>query len=49
MITHKLEAMLMCDKILVVHDGEIVGDSYRKLMEREGVFTRLARGGEWIS
>ena len=49
MITHKLEAMLMCDKILVVHDGEIVErGSYRKLMERKGVFARLARGGEWI-
>jgi len=49
MVTHNLEAMMMCDRILVVHDGELVEQgSYRSLMENKGVFATLARGGEWI-
>ncbi|KAF8957788.1 P-loop containing nucleoside triphosphate hydrolase protein [Flammula alnicola] len=48
-ITHKLEAMLMCDRIVVVHEGEVVEEgSYERLMERKGVFATLARGGEWV-
>lgn len=47
-ITHNLEAMLMCDRILVVDDGRIVEQgTYDRLMERKGVFATLARGGEW--
>lgn len=49
MITHSLEAMMMCDRIVVVQDGEVVEEgSYDWLMERKGVFASLARGGEWI-
>jgi len=49
MITHNLEAMLMCDRILVVQDGEIVEEgSYEMLMQQKGVFASLARGGEWM-
>ncbi|PPQ92085.1 hypothetical protein CVT25_008266 [Psilocybe cyanescens] len=49
MITHNLEAMMMCDRIVVVQDGEVVEEgSYDWLMERKGVFASLARGGEWI-
>ena len=47
-ITHNLEAMLMCDRILVVDDGRVVEQgTYDRLMERKGVFATLARGGEW--
>ncbi|KAF8963802.1 P-loop containing nucleoside triphosphate hydrolase protein [Flammula alnicola] len=48
-ITHKLEAMLMCDRIVVVHEGEVVEEgSYESLVECKGVFATLARGGEWV-
>jgi ATP-binding cassette, subfamily B (MDR/TAP), member 1 len=48
MVTHKLQVMRMCDRILVVHDGEI-GESgtYDQLMAKNGIFFGLARGGEW--
>ncbi|CAA7261014.1 unnamed protein product [Cyclocybe aegerita] len=50
MVTHKLEAMFMADRILVLHDGEIMEEgTYEKLMERKGIFAMLARGGEWVS
>ena len=49
MITHKLEVMQMCDRILVVDQGEIVEDgSFEQLMEMKGVFSGMAHGGEWI-
>ena len=49
MITHKLNVMQMCDRILVVDQGEIVEDgTYKQLMEMKGVFAGLANGGEWV-
>jgi ATP-binding cassette, subfamily B (MDR/TAP), member 1 len=49
MITHKLPAMKMCDRILVVSAGSIVEEgSYEELMANQGVFAQLARAGEWI-
>lgn len=50
MVTHKLAVMRMCDRILVVHDGEIAEHgTYEQLMSRKGVFAALANGGEWVS
>ncbi|KAL6309463.1 P-loop containing nucleoside triphosphate hydrolase protein [Sparassis latifolia] len=47
-VTHKLQMMRMCDRILVVHDGAIAEQgTYESLMERHGVFAQLASGGEW--
>lgn len=49
MITHKLQVMQMCDRILVIDQGEIVEDgSFEELMERKGVFAGMAHGGEWV-
>jgi ATP-binding cassette subfamily B (MDR/TAP) protein 1 len=49
MITHKLQIMQMCDRILVVDQGEIVEDgTFEHLMEMKGVFAGMAHGGEWI-
>ena len=49
MITHKLQVMQMCDRILVVDQGEIVEDgTFEQLMEMKGVFAGMAHGGEWI-
>jgi ATP-binding cassette subfamily B (MDR/TAP) protein 1 len=47
-ITHKLPMMKMCDRILVLSDGEIKeqGD-YDELMEQKGLFAQLAGVGEW--
>ncbi|KAF9564020.1 P-loop containing nucleoside triphosphate hydrolase protein [Agrocybe pediades] len=51
MITHKLEVMQMCDRIVVLQDGKIVEQgTYEELMsasDNEGVFKNLARAGEW--
>ncbi|KAF9531240.1 P-loop containing nucleoside triphosphate hydrolase protein [Crepidotus variabilis] len=49
MVTHKLDVMLMCDRILVVNDGEVAEQgTYEELMEMRGVFATLAGGGEWV-
>jgi len=49
MVTHKLPAMRMCDRILVIHDGEVAEHgTYEALMEKKGVFATLASGGEWV-
>ncbi|KAJ3786774.1 P-loop containing nucleoside triphosphate hydrolase protein [Lentinula aff. detonsa] len=49
MVTHKVPAMKMCDRILVVDNGRIVEEGkYDDLMERRGVFATLASGGEWF-
>ena len=49
-VTHKLQMMRMCDRILVVHDGVVAEQgTYEQLMERRGVFAQLASGGEWMS
>ena len=50
MVTHKVAAMKMCDRILVVHDGAIAETgTFGELMNRKGVFAQLASGGEWFS
>ena len=50
MVTHKVAAMKMCDRILVVHDGVIAETgTFDELMDRKGVFAQLASGGEWFS
>jgi ATP-binding cassette, subfamily B (MDR/TAP), member 1 len=50
MVTHKLPVMRMCDRILVIHDGEVAEHgTYEDLMERKGVFATLASGGEWVA
>jgi ATP-binding cassette subfamily B (MDR/TAP) protein 1 len=47
-ITHKLQVMHLCDRIIVVHEGEVVEEgNFPQLMHKNGVFARLARGGEW--
>lgn len=49
MVTHKLPVMRMCDRILVIHDGEVAEHgTYEALMEKKGVFATLASGGEWV-
>ncbi|KAL1738612.1 hypothetical protein HDZ31DRAFT_50718, partial [Schizophyllum fasciatum] len=48
MITHKLEAMRMCDRIVLLQDGQVCEEgTFEELMSRRGVFATLARGGEW--
>lgn len=48
MITHKLPIMQICDRILVMHEGVVVEQgTYDELMRRNGIFSQLARGGEW--
>ncbi|KAF6757915.1 P-loop containing nucleoside triphosphate hydrolase protein [Ephemerocybe angulata] len=48
MVTHKMQVMLMCDRILVVGEGEVREEgTYEELMRRNGVFAALASGGEW--
>ncbi|KAI5887715.1 P-loop containing nucleoside triphosphate hydrolase protein [Schizophyllum commune H4-8] len=50
MITHKLEAMQMCDRIVLLKDGQVCEEgTFEELMARRGVFASLARGGEWNS
>ncbi|KIK03449.1 hypothetical protein K443DRAFT_653774 [Laccaria amethystina LaAM-08-1] len=49
MVTHKLQVMTMCDRIVVVSDGEVKEHgTYEELMEMKGVFAGLASRGEWI-
>ncbi|KIK56442.1 hypothetical protein GYMLUDRAFT_230291 [Collybiopsis luxurians FD-317 M1] len=49
MVTHKVPAMRMCDRILVVDNGRIVEEgTYDALLARRGVFATLASGGEWF-
>ncbi|KAI0827383.1 P-loop containing nucleoside triphosphate hydrolase protein [Trametes gibbosa] len=49
-VTHKLQMMRMCDRIVVLHDGVVAEQgTYEQLMERRGVFAQLASGGEWMS
>jgi ATP-binding cassette, subfamily B (MDR/TAP), member 1 len=49
MITHKLAVMRMCDRILVIHGGEVAEHgTYDALMKRKGVFAKLAHAGEWV-
>ncbi|KAF8154773.1 P-loop containing nucleoside triphosphate hydrolase protein [Crassisporium funariophilum] len=49
MITHNVQVMGMCDRIVVVDGGKVVEEgTYRELMGRRGVFATLASGGEWV-
>ena len=49
MVTHKVEVMRMCERVVVLEAGEVkeVG-TYDELMRRKGVFATLAGGGEWV-
>jgi ATP-binding cassette subfamily B (MDR/TAP) protein 1 len=50
-VTHKVEVMRMCDRLVVIKDGHVVEDGeYGELMEKKGgVFRELASGGVWES
>ena len=49
MVTHKVEVMRMCDRIVVIEDGKVVEEGrYEELVERKGPFAKLASGGEWL-
>lgn len=48
MITHKLPVMRICDRILVIHGGDVAEHgTYKSLMRRKGIFSKLAKAGEW--
>lgn len=48
MVTHKLEAMRSCDRIIVMHDGRVVETgTYNALVAKRGVFASLTSAGEW--
>ncbi|KAF9495161.1 P-loop containing nucleoside triphosphate hydrolase protein [Pleurotus eryngii] len=50
MVTHKVDVMRMCDRIVLVDEGRVVEEGrYDALMEKKGVFATLASGGEWQS
>ncbi|KAJ6491594.1 P-loop containing nucleoside triphosphate hydrolase protein [Mycena vulgaris] len=43
----KIPVMMMCDRILVVHDGRIAEQgTYDELIRRQAVFAALVRGGD---
>lgn len=48
-VTHKLELMKRCDRILVMEHGRVVqsGSFHILLGEKGGAFSKLARAGEW--
>ncbi|KAG6814573.1 hypothetical protein H0H92_000101 [Tricholoma furcatifolium] len=49
MVTHKLQVMQMCDRILLVDDGQIKEEgTFEELIRRKGLFATLASGGEWV-
>lgn len=49
MITHKLQVMRMCDRIVVLHNDTVAEEgTFAQLIERRGVFAQLANGGEWM-
>jgi ATP-binding cassette subfamily B (MDR/TAP) protein 1 len=49
-ITHKLPAMRMCDRIVLIADGRVAEEgTFDELTQRKGLFSQLARGGEWES
>ncbi|EJU01500.1 P-loop containing nucleoside triphosphate hydrolase protein [Dacryopinax primogenitus] len=50
MITHKLQIMQMCDRILCLQDGEIAEQgSFDDLMARRGPFHNLTTAAEWVN
>jgi ATP-binding cassette subfamily B (MDR/TAP) protein 1 len=50
MVTHKVPVMRMCDRVVVLVGGGVVGEqgTYEELMAGKGVFATLASGGEWV-
>ncbi|KAG8216217.1 P-loop containing nucleoside triphosphate hydrolase protein [Butyriboletus roseoflavus] len=49
MVTHKVEVMRMCDRVVVIEDGRVEEEGrYEELVERKGPFAKLASGGEWL-
>ena len=49
MVTHKVEVMRMCDRVIVIEDDEVAEEgAYDKLVKRKGVFAELVSGGEWF-
>ncbi|KAF9265397.1 P-loop containing nucleoside triphosphate hydrolase protein [Marasmius fiardii PR-910] len=51
LITHRLPAMRMCDRIVCLGEGGrgvVEQGTFEELMERKGWFARLASGGEWL-
>lgn len=49
MVTHKVEVMRMCDRVVVIEDGKVAEEGrYDVLVERKGLFAKLASGGEWL-
>ena len=52
MVTHKIEVMRLCDRLVVLGSGREAGrvveeGRFEELMERKGEFARLASGGVW--
>ena len=48
-VSYQLQVMRMCDRIVVLQDGEVKETgTYEELVERKGVFASLASGGEWV-
>jgi ATP-binding cassette, subfamily B (MDR/TAP), member 1 len=49
MVTHKLQVMQMCDRIVVIDNGVVAEEgTFHELVEKRGVFAQLASGGEWM-
>ncbi|KAG6898287.1 hypothetical protein C0992_000732 [Termitomyces sp. T32_za158] len=49
MVTHKLQVMQMCDRIVLVADGQVKEEgTFNELIRRKGLFATLASGGEWV-
>lgn len=48
-VTHKLEMMKRCDRILVLEKGKVVqsGNFATLLQQKGGAFSKLAHAGEW--
>nr|XP_018264066.1 ATP-binding cassette, subfamily B (MDR/TAP), member 1 [Kwoniella dejecticola CBS 10117]OBR86224.1 ATP-binding cassette, subfamily B (MDR/TAP), member 1 [Kwoniella dejecticola CBS 10117] len=47
-ITHSVEAMKRCDRILCLGEGRVLEDgSYQALINKGGVFAQLVSTGEW--
>ncbi|KAG6899416.1 hypothetical protein C0993_010453 [Termitomyces sp. T159_Od127] len=49
MVTHKLQVMQMCDRIVLIADGQVKEEgTFNELIRRKGLFATLASGGEWV-
>ncbi|SDA01401.1 BZ3500_MvSof-1268-A1-R1_Chr10-1g02629 [Microbotryum saponariae] len=47
-VTHKLDVMRRCDRLIVIHEGRVVETgTVDDLRARGGHFAQLASGGEW--